>query len=92
MVPVYERALIVGGGPGLSASLAQLLAREGLRVGIAARDVAKLEPLARETGAALHPCDAADPQSVESLFAAMTGALGGAPDVVVYNASACAGR
>ena len=32
MVPHYERALIVGAGSGLSASLARLLAAEGLRI------------------------------------------------------------
>ena len=31
-------ALIVGGGPGISASCARLFARSGMRVGIAARD------------------------------------------------------
>ena len=87
MVPQYERALIVGAGPGLSASLARLLAADGLHVGLAARDVGKLDALARETGAAVHACDATRPAEVEALFARMEPALGGPPDVVVYNAS-----
>ena len=87
MTPIYRRALIVGAGPGLSASLARLLAGEGMRVGLASRNPDKLADLARETGAATHACDASRPEEVEALFAAMGTALGGAPDVVVYNAS-----
>lgn len=88
MVPTYERVLIVGAGPGLSAALARLFAAEGLAVGLAARNVEKLGRLAAETGAALHACDATDPNAVEALFARLEPALGGSPDVVVYNASA----
>ena len=87
MVPTYHRALIVGAGPGLSASLARRLTAEGLRVGLAARDTEKLASLAAETGALLHACDATRPGEVEALFARMEAGLGGAPDVVVYNAS-----
>ncbi|WP_019903510.1 SDR family NAD(P)-dependent oxidoreductase [Methylobacterium sp. 77] len=87
MVPTYRRALIVGAGEGLSASLARRLSREGLRIGLAARSIDKLEALTTETGAAIHSCDAADPAEVEALFARMEPALGGPPDVVVYNAS-----
>lgn len=87
MVPIYERALIVGAGSGLSAALARQLAGDGLKVGLAARDVDKLETLARETGAVVHPCDASRPDQVAALFAAMDEGLGGAPDIVVYNAS-----
>ncbi|GJE28678.1 SDR family NAD(P)-dependent oxidoreductase [Methylobacterium organophilum] len=87
MVPSYQRALIVGAGPGLSGSLARLFSAEGMRVGLAARNVGKLDDLARETGAAAQACDATDPAEVEALFARMEPFLGGAPDVVVYNAS-----
>jgi NAD(P)-dependent dehydrogenase (short-subunit alcohol dehydrogenase family) len=83
----YERALIVGAGEGLSASLARLFAREGMRVGLAARSVEKLAGLAAETGAVTHRCDATVAAEVEALFAAMDGALGGPPEVVVFNAS-----
>ena len=76
-------ALIVGAGPGLSASFARLLARRGHAVALAARDVGKLAALAAETGAALHACDAADPAAVAALFDAV-----GAPGIVLYNASA----
>ncbi len=82
----YERALIVGAGSGLSASLARLFAREGLSLSLAARDTKKLAPLCEETGARAYRCEATDPAEVERLFAAVE-AAGGAPDVVVYNAS-----
>jgi NAD(P)-dependent dehydrogenase (short-subunit alcohol dehydrogenase family) len=81
----YKCALIVGAGSGLSASLARLLAREGLSVALAARDAGKLAGLASETGARTFACDAADEASVEALFAALDKT--GAPDVVIYNAS-----
>jgi NAD(P)-dependent dehydrogenase (short-subunit alcohol dehydrogenase family) len=83
----YRTALIVGTGPGLSASLARLFAANGLAVAIAARDAGKLGALAEETGASAHGADARDPESVAALFAAVE-ARHGAPDVVVYNASA----
>ncbi len=75
-------ALIVGAGPGLSASFARGLARQGHTVALAARRTDKLAALAAETGASLHACDAADPGSVAALFAAV-----GAPEVVLYNPS-----
>ncbi len=85
----YKRALIVGAGSGLSASLARLFHREaGLRIGLAARSVAKLDALAGETGAVVHACDTTKPADVDALFEAMDRALGDPPDVVVYNASA----
>jgi len=52
--------LIVGVGPGLSASFARLLAKAGYRVALAARQIDKLQALAGETGASLHSCDASD--------------------------------
>jgi NAD(P)-dependent dehydrogenase (short-subunit alcohol dehydrogenase family) len=84
--PKYRSALIVGTGPGLSSSLARLFAKNGLKVAVASRQTDKLAALAKETGAAVHKCNAADPADVAALFAAVD-ASGGAPDVVVYNAS-----
>ncbi|MBE7246670.1 MAG: SDR family NAD(P)-dependent oxidoreductase, partial [Actinomycetospora chiangmaiensis] len=69
MIPTYSRALIVGAGSGLSASLARVLAADGMAVGLAARNVDKLAALAAETGAAVHACDASQPAEVEALFA-----------------------
>jgi NAD(P)-dependent dehydrogenase (short-subunit alcohol dehydrogenase family) len=83
----YRSALIVGTGPGLSASLARLFVKHGLAVAVAARQTDKLAALAAETGASVHRCNAAEPADVAALFAAVE-AKGEAPDVVVYNASA----
>src|SRR5271169_2888362 len=85
--PTYKAALIVGAGRGLSTSLARLFASEGLQVALAARDAAKLAPLCAETGAKAFACDAVEADQVARLFSAMEAAIG-APDVVVYNASA----
>jgi NAD(P)-dependent dehydrogenase (short-subunit alcohol dehydrogenase family) len=82
----YKTALIVGAGSGLSGSLARLLSAAGLNVALAARSVAKLEPLARDTGAKVFACDAVRPAEVAKLFADVDGQVG-EPDVVIYNAS-----
>lgn len=76
------KALIIGAGDGLSASLARLLAREGHAVALAARDIAKLDALVAETGATAHACDATQEADVERLFAAE-----GDAGIVVYNPS-----
>jgi NAD(P)-dependent dehydrogenase (short-subunit alcohol dehydrogenase family) len=86
-IPKYNTALIVGAGEGLSASLARLFAQEGLRIALAARHIEKLGALCSETGASAFACNATDPDEVERLFGAVERELG-APDVVVYNASA----
>jgi NAD(P)-dependent dehydrogenase (short-subunit alcohol dehydrogenase family) len=78
-------ALIVGAGSGLSASLARLFAKEGLRVAMAARDTAKLAPLVKETAALPVTCDATDAAQVEAMLSAVE-AKWGVPDLVVYNA------
>jgi NAD(P)-dependent dehydrogenase (short-subunit alcohol dehydrogenase family) len=86
-LPAYKTALIVGAGAGLSASLARLLAREGLRVALAARNTDKLRPLCEEIGATAFACDVQIEAQVGRLFQSAE-ALFGAPDVVIYNASA----
>jgi NAD(P)-dependent dehydrogenase (short-subunit alcohol dehydrogenase family) len=78
--------LIVGAGSGLSAALARLFPREGMAVGLAARNTDKLAGLISETGAIALACDASDPAQVEGLFARVDEQLG-TPTVVVYNAS-----
>ena len=80
-------ALIAGAGPGLSACLARLFSREGMRVAAAARDTGKLAALSAETGVQTFACDVVDPDQVARLFEEVEGRIG-APDVVVYNASA----
>src|SRR5262245_38699912 len=82
----YRTALIVGAGSGLSASLARLFSKNGIKVALAARTIDKLSGLAKETGAKVFACDATQRDQVEKLFADLDASLG-APDVVVYNAS-----
>jgi len=86
-VQPYKTALIVGAGPGLSASLARALRAAGVTVGLAARGTEKLQALAEEIGANTFAADAADPASVARLFDKADAEIG-EPDVVVYNASA----
>ncbi len=81
-----KSALIVGAGPGISASLARRLAAGGTKVALAARNTDKLAALCAETGAVAFACDATQPGAVNALFEAVTQAHG-APDLVVYNAS-----
>ena len=81
-----EVALIVGGGPGISASCARLFSRDGMQVAIAARNPAKqaLRDLADEFGVRNYGCDAADGEAVAGLFDSVTADLG-APRLVVHN-------
>ena len=81
-----EIALIVGAGPGLSGSLARLLARESFGVALAARSPGKLAALAHETDALTIGCDATKAADVEAAFAAVEKRWS-VPDLVVYNAS-----
>jgi NAD(P)-dependent dehydrogenase (short-subunit alcohol dehydrogenase family) len=81
----FSSALIVGAGSGLSASLARLFKRHGMKIALAARNPAKLKPLQDETGAAAFACDATDRRQVQTLFEEAS-AKNGEPDVVVYNA------
>jgi NAD(P)-dependent dehydrogenase (short-subunit alcohol dehydrogenase family) len=82
----YETALIVGAGSGLSASLARLFTREGLRVVLAARNADKLAGLASEVKGEAFACNAVEVDDVARLFDEVEKRVG-APDVVVYNAS-----
>ncbi|CAN5326601.1 SDR family oxidoreductase [soil metagenome] len=82
----YRSALIVGTGPGISASLARQLSKAGLKVTIAARDIDKLRLLAEQTGAKAFAVDATEPEAVARLFAEVEAEIG-VPEVVVYNAS-----
>ncbi|BBK31541.1 NADP-dependent 3-hydroxy acid dehydrogenase YdfG [Stella humosa] len=82
----YRTALIVGAGAGLSASLARALTAAGVQVGLAARNPAKLAPLAEQIGARTYAVDASGAEAVAGLFQAVDASLG-EPDVVIYNAS-----
>lgn len=81
-----EVALIVGGGPGVSASCARLFSQAGMQVAVAARDPGKpvLKDLEREHGVRCYPCDAREPAQVSELFRAVGEELG-RPKLVVHN-------
>jgi NAD(P)-dependent dehydrogenase (short-subunit alcohol dehydrogenase family) len=82
----FKAALVVGAGSGLSASLARALAKDGIKVALAARTTGDLESLVKETGAKAFACDASERAQVDKLFAELDAALG-VPDIVIYNAS-----
>ena len=82
-----KTALIVGAGSGISASFARQLAGAGYTVALAARDTAKLAPLAAVIKASTHACDAADPAAVDDLFSQIDKQFARL-DVCLYNASA----
>src|ERR1700693_5163276 len=86
-LPKYKIALIVGAGEGLSASLARLFAKQGIRVALAARRIEKLGALCHETGARAFACNATNADEVERLFGLVEREIA-TPDLVVYNASA----
>jgi len=81
-----EVALIVGGGPGISASCARLFAGDAMRVAVAARnpDKSVLEKLEQTHGIRRYACDASDPAAVAALFRHVTAELG-TPRLVVHN-------
>ena len=81
-----EVALIVGGGPGISASCARLFAAEGMGVAVAARtpDKPVLMELEKDHGVRRYGCDAADPGAVAALFDSVSKDLG-VPRLVVHN-------
>lgn len=82
----YNTALIVGAGSGLSASLARLFFKSGLKIALASRSTDDLAGLVSETGAKIFACDASKEKQVAQLFTDIDGTLG-SPDVVIYNAS-----
>ncbi len=79
-------ALIIGGGPGISASCARLFADEGMRVAVAARnpDKAALVDLETTHGVRRYACDACAPADVAALFQRVERDLG-VPTLVVHN-------
>ncbi|MEM1161587.1 MAG: SDR family NAD(P)-dependent oxidoreductase [Pseudomonadota bacterium] len=86
MKPTYSHAVIVGAGPGLSASIARLFHQNGIRVSLAAREPDRLRDLASEIDAAAYACDATRHSDVARLFADLDREA--PPDVLIYNPSA----
>jgi NADP-dependent 3-hydroxy acid dehydrogenase YdfG len=87
----FNSALIVGAGPGLSASLARALSGEGIKVALAARSTGDLNALVKETGARAFACDASERGEVEKLFADVDASVG-TPDIVSSIRSTCRNR
>lgn len=81
-----KNALIVGAGDGISASFARVLARDGYRVGLAARNREKLAALAADIGAETFACDAVERDQVARMFDDAATRLGPL-DLVHYNPS-----
>ena len=79
--------LIVGAGPGLSASLGHLFKSEGMNIAFAARNIKKLKPLASDIDALCIECDAANPDQVKKMFEQVDNKIG-SPSIVIYNPSA----
>ena len=79
-------ALIVGGGPGISASCARLFSENGMRVAIAARTADKpiLQELEKSHGVCSYACDASEPDDMKALFQNVLSDLG-TPTLVVHN-------
>src|SRR3712207_1053169 len=85
-----KHVLILGAGPGLSASVARRFGREGFAVTLVARRERALAELAdhlREAGISVDTAtaDAADPHAFRAVLEDL--AQGTAPGVVVYNAA-----
>jgi len=81
-----EVGLVVGAGEGISASVARIMAREGMAVALAARSPDKLSALAKQTNAKVYGCDASDPKQVAALFESVDRDLG-TPNWVLFNPS-----
>jgi NAD(P)-dependent dehydrogenase (short-subunit alcohol dehydrogenase family) len=82
----YRTALIVGVGGGVSASVARIFAKAGIKIALASRRVTELAALAKEVGGEAFACDVTKRGDVVRLFGEVERAFG-APDVVVYNPS-----
>ena len=85
-----QTALVTGATEGIGRAIAFSLGKAGYRVGVCARDAAKVTALLEELAgagitAAGRPCDVGDPSQVDALVAHATAALGPV-EVLVNNA------
>ncbi len=83
--------IIVGYGPGIGGAVARAFGREGMSLGLVARNAAKLDAAVAELEAAGHaaaafPADAGDAASLSAALSAAQDRFGAA-DVLVYNAA-----
>jgi len=80
-----KHALITGGGTGIGAAAARMLANEGAKLSLLGRRREPLDAIASETGGTAIPCDLTDRAAMETAFAAAR-AANGPFDYVILNA------
>src|SRR6187399_1642516 len=86
-----KSALVTGGGSGIGAGIAKLLARQGASVALVGRTAAKLEATADEIRAAggtasAHPCDVRDFAALEQAIVKAAEPAGGL-DILINSAA-----
>ena len=80
-----KHALITGGGTGIGAAAARMLANEGAKLSLLGRRREPLDAVASETGGTAIPCDLTDRSAMEAAFDAARAAHGPF-DYVILNA------
>ena len=80
-----RHALITGGGTGIGAAAARMLAKEGAKLSLLGRRMEPLQAVAAETGGTAISCDITDRAAIEAAFAAAREA-NGPFDYVILNA------
>lgn len=80
-----RHALITGGGTGIGAATARMLAGEGAKVSLLGRRIERLQAIADETGGHAIACDITDRTAIETTFATARDA-NGPLDFVILNA------
>ena len=80
-----KHALVTGGGTGIGAAAARMLAAEGATVSLVGRRREPLDAVAGETGGKAYPADMTDGAAMERAFAAAR-AASGPFDIVILNA------
>ena len=80
-----KHALITGGGTGIGAAAARMLAKEGAKLSLLGRRMEPLQKVAGETGGTPIICDITERAAIESAFAAAREA-NGPFDYVILNA------
>ena len=80
-----RHALITGGGTGMGAAAARMLAKEGAKLSLLGRRMEPLQAIAAETGGTPITCDITDRAAMETAFAAARQAHGRF-DYVILNA------
>jgi len=77
-----HRALVTGGGAGIGAATARLLAARGARVAVLDRDGERATAVATEIGGHAFTVDVADPDATTAAVHAAAEAMGGLTDIV----------